>query len=68
MWNLKNNTNEIYIQNRKTHRHKANLWLSKRKCRRGKIRSMGLTNYVKQISNKDLLYSTGNYIRYLVIT
>ena len=24
--------------------------------------------YVKQISNKVLLYSTGNYIQYLVIT
>ena len=23
--------------------------------------------YVKQINNKDLLYSTGNYIQYLVI-
>ena len=24
--------------------------------------------YIKQISNKDLLYNTGNYIQYLVIT
>ena len=24
--------------------------------------------YIKQITNKDLLYSTGNYIQYLVIT
>ena len=24
--------------------------------------------YIKQISNKDLLYSTGNYTQYLVIT
>ena len=24
--------------------------------------------YIKQLSNKDLLYSTGNYIQYLVIT
>ena len=23
--------------------------------------------YIKEISNKDLLYSTGNYIQYLVI-
>ena len=23
--------------------------------------------YIKQITNKDLLYSTGNYIQYLVI-
>ena len=24
--------------------------------------------YIKQINNKDLLYSTGNYTQYLVIT
>ena len=24
--------------------------------------------YIKQINNKDLLYSTGNYIQHLVIT
>ena len=24
--------------------------------------------YIKQINNKDLLYSTGNYIQYFVIT
>ena len=24
--------------------------------------------YVKQINNKDLLYSTGNYIQYLIVT
>ena len=24
--------------------------------------------YIKQVNNKDLLYSTGNYIQYLVIT
>ena len=24
--------------------------------------------YIKQINNKDLLYSTGNYIQYLLIT
>ena len=24
--------------------------------------------YIKQINNKDLLYSTGNYIQYLIIT
>ena len=24
--------------------------------------------YIKKISNKDLLYNTGNYIQYLVIT
>ena len=32
---------------------------------------MGLTYtlpYIKYINNKDLLYSTGNYIQYVVIT
>ena len=32
------------------------------------IRLTDTNNYKKHISNKDLLYSTGNYIQYLVIT
>ena len=35
----------------------------------GSIRSLGYTLlYVKQVTNKDLLYSTGNYTQYFVIT
>ena len=34
----------------------------------GKIGSMGLTHAYYHIqNNKDLLYSTGNYIQYLII-
>ena len=46
------------------------LWLPKGKGREGYIGSMGnrcTLPYIKQINNKDLLYSTGNYIQYLVI-
>ena len=39
---------------------------------RGRLQSMGSQRvellYTKQINNKDLLYSIGNYIQYLVIT
>ena len=52
---------------------KTNLWLPKGKGSGGGInQEYGIERYillyVKQISNKDLLYSTGNYIQYLVIT
>ena len=30
--------------------------------------SLQFTSYIKQINDKDLLYSTGNYIQYLLIT
>jgi len=46
------------------------LMVTKRKRRGGEIRSLGLTytRYsIKQVSNKDLLYSTGNYTQYIVI-
>ena len=38
---------------------------------KGEIRRLGLTYtpyYIKQITNKDLLYSTGNYTQYFVVT
>ena len=30
--------------------------------------SLQFTSYIKQINDKDLLYSTGNYIQYLIKT
>ena len=44
---------------------KFNISISKER----ESRSLGLTQtqHIKQINNKDLLYSTGNYIQYLVI-
>ena len=51
---------------------KKNLWLPKGKPGGGinlefEIKIYTLL-YVKQINNKGLLYSTGNYIQYLLIT
>ena len=49
---------------------KTNLWLPKGKVggsgKLGGINRYALL-YIKEINNKDLLYSTGNYIWYLVI-
>ena len=51
---------------------KTNLWLQKGKGGRGINQEFEINTYAqlytKQITNKDLLYSTGNYIQYLVIT
>ena len=38
------------------------------KSRGGIIRNLGLQTTIYKINNKDLLYSTGDYIQYLVIT
>ena len=53
---------------KQTHRHRK-LMVTKVQGE-GLIRNLGLTCpllYIKQITNKDLLYSTGNYTQYLVI-
>ena len=49
---------------------KANLYLPKEKRGQGINQEYGITGllYIKQINNKDLLYSTGNSTQYLVIT
>ena len=72
MWNLKTITNEFVIYKAETdsQAQKTNLWLQKGKG--GEINwEYGINRYtllyIKQINNKDLLYSTGNYIQYLVI-
>ena len=50
---------------RQTHRQKTNL----KGKQGGKIKEFEISKYkllyIKQINNKDLLYSTGNYIQYL---
>ena len=72
IWKLiKNNTNQHFIK--QTHRPITKLWLSKEKVVWGRINQEYEINryilpYMKQISNKDLLYSTGSYIEYLVLT
>ena len=62
----------LFIEQTQANRHKTNLWLPKVKGER-RINEEYEINiytlpYLKQKSNKDLLYSTGNYIQYLVIT
>ena len=51
---------------------KTNLWLPEGKEGGETNQEYGINRYtlpyIKQINNKDLLYSTGNYIQYLVIT
>ena len=72
MWNLKNKTNEPLDKTGESQTQKTNLWLPKGK-EKGRIsQDYGINRYtllhIKQISNKDLLYNTGNNIQYLVIT
>ena len=79
MWNLKTkqnkkDTNErIYKTEINLQTKKANLWLLKEKGAGWGMNQEFEINvytllYVKQIANKDLLYSTGNYTQYFVIT
>ena len=46
------------------------LMVSKQEGQEGKNTSLGLadTCYYRQVNNKDLLFSTGNYAQYLVKT
>ena len=70
-WNLKKWYKWTYLQNRNRPTDIENkLTVTKGDSRwRDKLRSLGLTDTtVYKINNKDLLYSTGNYIQYLVIT
>ena len=73
MWHLKNNTSEcIYKTETYSQMQKANLELpqGRRKWER-QIRGRRLTNtsYYKQTDNQqDILYSTWDYIQYLIIT
>ena len=72
MRNLKSNTNEsLYKTEIDSQTQKANLWLPKGKVRRGGINQEYGTNIqttMHKIINRSLLYSTENYIQYLVIT
>ena len=73
MWNLreKKGYNEV-IYKTETDSKRMNLWLSKGRWKRG-IKSEYEINictllYIKQIINRDLLYSTGKYTQYFIIT
>ena len=72
MWNLKYDTDELtYKTEIDSQRQKTNLWLPKGKGGRGINQKFGINvytlQYMKQITNRDLLYSTENYIQYLVM-
>ena len=74
VWNLKNDTNElIYKTEIDSQTQKTTLWLRKGKGGEGGINQEFGNNrytllYIKQIINKDLLYSAENYTQYSVIT
>ena len=73
MQNLKNDTNElIYKTEKDSQTQKTNLWLPRGRLGGGINQEIGIhiyiLLYVKQILNKDLLYSTGNSTQYSVIT
>ena len=72
MWNLKNDTNEvIYETEIELQMQKTILWLPGGKGA-GINREIEIDIYtllyIKQITNKDLLYSTGNSTWYSVMT
>ena len=63
----------LYAKQKKNqgHRKQTNGYQSERE-QGGTKKEYGINRYkllyIKQISNKDLLYSTGNYTQYLIIT
>ena len=69
----KHDTNElIYRTKIDFQAQKTIVWVAKGKGRRGINLMSGINVYtllfIKQINNKGLLYSTGRYIQYLIIT
>ena len=73
MWNLKKGTNElIYKPEIELQMQKTNLWLPEGKVGEGINWEIGIDIYtllyIKQITNTDPLYSTGNSSQYSVMT
>ena len=63
----------LFIRQKQTHRPRKQTYGYQRGKAGGEINQEFATKiytllYIKQITNKDLLYSTGNYTQYLVIT
>ena len=63
----------LFTKQKQTHRHREQTYSYQRERAGWQINQEFGNNrytplYIKQINNKDLLYSTGNYIQYLVIT
>ena len=61
----------LFTKQKQTHRHRKQTYGYKRKQWGGINWEYGINRYtplyIKQVSNKDLLYSTGNYIQSPVI-
>ena len=61
----------LFTKQKQTNRQKTNLWLPKGKVGRGINQEYWIKRYtlpyIKYMNSKDLLYSTGNYIKYLII-
>ena len=71
--NVKNDTHVTTHKTEKTQKQKTNLWSPNRRRReRGTDKDYEINKYelryIKQVSNRDLLSSTGNYIQCLLIT
>ena len=62
----------LSTKQKQTHRHRKQTYVYQMGRGEGINKDLGISRYkllyIKQISNKDLLYSTGNYTQYLVIT
>ena len=63
---------DLFTKEKQTHSHRKQTYGNQRgKGRRGINQEFGINGYtlphIKQINNKDLVHSTGNYIQYLVI-
>ena len=63
----------LFTKQKQTHRHRKQTYGYKRGKGQGGINqeigsNIYMVLYIKQIANKDLLYSTGNYTQYFVIT
>ena len=62
----------LFAKQKQAYRYKNKLYGYHREKGGGKNLKLGINRYMllykKQITNKDPLYSTGDYIKYLVIT
>ena len=64
---------DLFTKQKKTHRHRKQTYGNQKEKGRGGINwEFGINRYrlpnIKQINNNDLLYSTGNYTQYFIIT
>ena len=72
MWNLKYDTNELMNKaETNSQTQKPNLWFPRGKKVGGVNQELEITGYkslyIKQTNNKDMIYSTENYIQYPII-